>query len=139
MQERNSPVKKPKIQAQKKHVILLIISCVILVASMIGMIVFLSSDPEPPAAGDEQSLGYLFVALASILTKVFTIILVILLCGFAWGVGLLLSAGLAFHKQDKPRWLWICSVILTSIFALLVLAVLIYLGSIACTMLRFYK
>ncbi len=136
MQEQNKPV-VPPVRAQRAHVWQLIIAAVMLAASMAALICMFSSLTKPPAGGDEQSFGYLFGSMVVLLANLITAIMGIVLCGFVWGVGMLLSARLAFKKQDKPRWLWICSVILTAIYTVLVLTVLIYLGAIAFQILSF--
>ncbi len=121
---------KPKIRAQKKHVALFVSACVILVVSILGLVLALTSLqdgmptlPQSPGSSDAalpgaEILGVFIILFAYVMATT----LILLVCAFAWGLGMLLSARLAFNKHDKPKWLWICSCILTTVFTVLVIA-----------------
>ena len=129
MQEQLTP-EKPKMRAQKKHIVLFVISCMILVVSILGLILALMSLQDsmptlPEASGSSDAalpgaeiLGVFVFMLAYVVATMF----ILLLCAFAWGLGMILSARLAFCKHDKPKWLWVCSCVLTAIFTVLVVA-----------------
>ncbi len=129
MQEQITPPKIP-VRAQKKHIVVFVISCMILVVSILGLILALSSLqssmpalPQSPDSSDAalpgaEILGVFVFMLAHVIATA----IIVLFCAFAWGLGMILSARLAFDKYDKPRWLWIGSEILTAIFTTLVIA-----------------
>ncbi len=128
------------VRVQKKHIVLFLISCVILVVSVSGLILSISwlqntvtSPPEPsePLLPGEAILTALIAALAYVMAAV----AVLIICTFAWGIGMILAASLAFKKQDKPKWLWICSCILTAVFTVLVIGAL---GLIAYVLLTLF-
>lgn len=131
------PMKRNKARAQKKHVVLFSVACVILVVSILGLVLALvslqnsmptlpqSPDSPPDAALPGAEILGVFVVM---LTYAMATTFILLLCAFAWGLGMLLSARLAFCKHDKPKWLWICSCILTAVFTVLVV---VSLGLIA--------
>lgn len=136
MQEQTTPA-VPKVRAQKKHVILFGIACMLLAISLAAFFVSMTnlpSDSIPPDESGSDSLAMLG-AVIMLAADIFTIIGTLLLCSLGWGVGMIISAHLAFRKQDKPRWLWIGSTVLTVIFTVLVMGVLLYFGSILLALL----
>ena len=114
-------------KAKKKHVILFIISCVLLVASVAGLIVaFVQLRNQVPAQPSEpmEPIEALITAGLTAFVYVMVMVLILLICAFIWGIGLLVSAYLAFRKQEVPRPLWICSVILSVIYGVLTVGAL---------------
>ena len=133
---------KPKIRAQKKHIAQFVIACVILVVSILGLVLALMSLqdsiptlPQSPGSSDvalpgAEILGVFVFMLAYVVATMF----ILLLCAFAWGLGMILSARLAFCKHDKPHWLWVGSYILTAIFTVLVIASLCFIIYVLLTL-----
>jgi hypothetical protein len=130
MEQQNNVIQP--VRVKEEYVWQLAGAALILVVSIVGLILCLSSLSWAPAKGEEQGIGYMLASFALIFVNGIAVILMLLLCSFGWWIGMILSARLAFKKQDKPRLLWICSVILTAVFTTLVLAVLVYFGIIAC-------
>ena len=105
----------PPVRAQKKHIALFVIACILLVGTVFCNLAFreimepidTSESVESPLPGGEIVAGLAIMAA-------YTVAKMILLVGFfiCWGGGQVISALLAMNKEDKPRWLWVSSLVL---------------------------
>ena len=103
------------VKAQKKHIVLFVIACILLVGTVFCTLAFreimepidTSESVESPLPGGEIVAGLAIMAA-------YTLAKLILLVGFfiCWGGGQVISALLAMSKGDKPRWLWVASLVL---------------------------
>lgn len=123
-------------KTQKKHVILLIISCVLLVASVSGSLIAFAQLGDQLSAPPEQEnpIGQLISGLVAVLMYLMALAAVLLVCVFVWGLGFVLSAYSAFRKQEMSRPVWICSVILSAIYGVLTMGALGMLSYMAIRM-----
>lgn len=100
---------KPAIK--KSHIILLVIACMLLVATLLCVreftdLVRLANDP----LDDAQLPGAeFFVGIGLLLVGYY----VFACFFFCWSGGQVISGFLVSVKEDKPRWLWVVSLILT--------------------------
>ena len=103
------------VKAQKKHIVLFVIACILLVGTVFCTLAFreimepidTSESVESPLPGGEIVAGLAIMAA-------YTVAKMILLVGFfiCWGGGQVISALLSMNKEDKPRWLWVSSLVL---------------------------
>ena len=103
------------VKAQKKHIVLFVISCILLVGTVFCTLAFreIMEPIEPSGSVESQLPGGEIVAGLAIMAA-YTVAKMILLVGFfiCWGGGQVISALLAMSKVDKPRWLWVSSLVL---------------------------
>ncbi len=117
------PGNMPPIKARKKHIVLFVVACVLLVGLICCLLApagFSSSSGQParPSEPGEPQLpgGELLAGL--ILGYAMMVAWLVLTVGFVlcWGGGQVISALLAMDKTNKPRWLWIASLVTTAVF-----------------------
>ena len=100
-----------KLAIKKSHIILLVIACMLLVATLLCVreftdLVRLANDP----LDDAQLPGAeFFVGIGLLLVGYY----VFACFFFCWSGGQVISGFLVSVKEDKPRWLWVVSLILT--------------------------
>ena len=118
------------------------IACVILAVSMVTFALSMvwvqdmfapapemgeSSEPGLPGG---EIIGMMLVMFANIVM----VTLILLFHAFLWGGGMLVSARLAFSRQEKPKWMQICAWVLTAVFAVPTTAALCLVGYVVCTL-----
>ena len=102
-----SPVK-----AQKKHIALFVIACVLLAVSAVLALFLFSAHLDPPQVGDPEgdplATGALLLAGAA-----YGMAMLIALALFVvnWLCGTVIMALLAMERGNKPKWLWAASLI----------------------------
>jgi hypothetical protein len=121
---------------------LFIIACVILAVSMVTFALSMvwvqdmfapapemgeSSEPGLPGG---EIIGMMLVMFANIVM----VTLILLFHAFLWGGGMLVSARLAFSRQEKPKWMQTCAWVLTAVFAVPTTAALCLVGYVVCTL-----
>lgn len=113
----NLPVK-----AQKKHVVLLILSGVLLLISLSGawdLVEFLLlPEASSPPADEGMEMG-LSVALLGVVLEGFALFVLLVAVIPCWCMGTVLTVLLAMSKHDKPKWLWAASLGLAVAFGLI--------------------
>jgi hypothetical protein len=121
---------------------LFIIACVILAVSMVTFALSMvwvqdmfapapemGESSEPGLPGGEV-IGMMLVMFANIVM----VTLILLFHAFLWGGGMLVSARLAFSRQEKPKWMQIGAWVLTAVFAVPTTAALCLVGYVVCTL-----
>ena len=121
---------------------LFIIACVILAVSMVTFALSMvwvqdMFAPAPEMGESSESglpggeiIGMMLVMFANIVM----VTLILLFHAFLWGGGMLVSARLAFSRQEKPKWMQICAWVLTAVFAVPTTAALCLVGYVVCTL-----
>ena len=119
---------------------LFIIACVILVVSMVTFALSMvwvqdmfapapeTGEPSEPGLPGGEIIGMMLVMFANIVM----VTLIMLFHAFLWGGGMLVSARLAFSRQEKPKWMQICAWILTAVFAVPTTIALCLVGYVVC-------
>ena len=100
----------PPIKAKKKHIVLFVIACVLLVVASLCACFMLSTvldplqlgDPEgdPLATGAVLLVGMAYVVAMGIVRIVFFV---------SWPTGAVIMVLLAVNRGNKPKWLWVAS------------------------------
>ena len=100
----------PPIKAKKKHIVLFVIACVLLVIATLCACFMLSTvldplqlgDPEgdPLATGAVLLVGMAYVVAMGIVRIVFFV---------SWPTGAVIMVLLAVNRGNKPKWLWAAS------------------------------
>ena len=100
----------PPIKAKKKHIVLFVIACVLLVIATLCACFMLSTvldplqlaDPEgdPLATGAVLLVGMAYVVAMGIVRIVFFV---------SWPTGAVIMVVLAVNRGNKPKWLWVAS------------------------------
>ena len=100
----------PPVKAQKKHIALFVIACVLLVIATLCACFMLSTvldplqlgDPEgdPLATGAVFLVGMAYVVAMGIVRIVFFV---------SWPTGAVIMVLLAVNRGNKPKWLWVAS------------------------------
>ena len=100
----------PPIKAKKKHIVLFVIACVLLVIATLCACFMLSTvldplqlgDPEgdPLATGAVLLAGMAYVVAMGIVRIVFFV---------SWPTGAVIMVLLAVNRGNKPKWLWVAS------------------------------
>lgn len=100
----------PPIKAKKKHIVLFVIACVLLVIATLCACFMLSTvldplqlgDPEgdPLATGAVLLVGMAYVVAMGIVRIVFFV---------SWPTGAIIMVLLAVNRGNKPKWLWVAS------------------------------
>ncbi len=122
--------------------VLFAIACVILAVSMVTFALSMTllqdmttpapetGEPSEPGLPGGEIIGVMVVMFANIVMVTLTM----LFHAFFWGTGMLVSAYLAFSRQEKPKWMQICAWILTAVFAVPTTAALCLVGYVVCTL-----
>lgn len=116
-------------RAQTKQIVSFVVACVLLVLGLLILLLptGLNFDPGSSSESTEAGLpggeliGLMMVAAA----LAFIGMLVFGFVATCWGIGLILAARLALNKTDKPKWLWIASTVLTTVYAGLIAVVIV--------------
>ena len=100
----------PPVTAEKKHITLFVIACVLLVIATLCACFMLSpvldplqlGDPEgdPLATGAVLLVGMAYVVAMGIVRIVFFV---------SWLTGAVIMVLLAVNRGNKPKWLWVAS------------------------------
>ena len=100
----------PPIKAKKKHIVLFVIACVLLVIATLCACFMLSTvldplqlgDPEgdPLATGAVLLVGMAYIVAMGIVRIVFFV---------SWLTGAVIMVLLAVNRGNKPKWLWVAS------------------------------
>ena len=100
----------PPVKAERKHIVLFVIACVLLVIATLCACFMLSTvldplqlaDPEgdPLATGAVLLVGMAFVVAMGIVRIVFFV---------SWLTGAVIMVLLAVNRGNKPKWLWVAS------------------------------
>ena len=121
---------------------LFIIACVILAVSMVTFALSMvwvqdmfapapeTGEPSEPGLPGGEIIGMMLVMFANIVM----VTLILLFHAFLWGGGMLVSARLAFSRQEKPKWMQTCAWVLTAVFAVPTTAALCLVGYVVCTL-----
>ena len=103
------------VRARKKHMVLFVIACILLGGTVFCTVSFwgIMEPVESSGAVESQLPGGEIVA-GLLVAAAFALAKLILLVGFffCWGGGQVISALLAMNKEDKPRWMWVASLVL---------------------------
>ena len=116
-------------RAQTKQIVSFVVACVLLVLGLLILLLptGLNSGPGSSSESTEAGLpgtelvGFMVVAAA----MAFVGMLVLGFVATCWGIGLILAARLALNKTGKPKWLWIASCVLTTVYAVLIAVVIV--------------
>ena len=129
MQEQPS-FQNPRSCESNEQIVLFVIACLILVSSLVMLALtawYFYDSAQPPAESVESGFAILGGILAAI-ANLFLGAIAMLVFAMNWGVGMLVSAYVAFCKQEIPRPLRTGARILTGIFTVLVIAALGIVG-----------
>ena len=114
------------VKAQKKHIVLFVIACVLLAGALVCGCMMVSLRVSPPGwedPGEEYGpLGSMAWLLSEAVYALMTLI-VTFLFGISWAGGQVISTLLAMEKRNKPRGLWIASLVIALVYAALILCV----------------
>ena len=112
------------VKAEKKHIVLFVIACVLLVVSAVLACFLMAVHLDPPQVenpeGDPLAIGALLLAEAA-----YGMAMLIALALFVinWLCGMVIMALLAMERGNKPRWLWVASLTLALVGLLLAVPV----------------
>ena len=110
----------PPIKAEKKHIVLFVIACVLLVVSAVLACFLMAVHLDPPQVetpeGDPLAIGALLLAGVA-----YGMAMLIALALFVinWLCGMVIMALLAMERRNKPKWLWGASLGLVILFGLI--------------------
>ena len=110
----------PPVKAEKKHIVLFVIACVLLVVSAVLACFLVAVHLDPPQVetpeGDPLAIGALLLAGAA-----YGMAMLIALALFVinWLCGMVIMALLAMERENKPGWLWGASLGLVILFGLI--------------------
>ena len=122
--------------------VLFAIACVILVVSIVTFALSMvwvqdmfapapeTGEPSEPGLPGGEVIGMMLVMFANIVM----VTLILLFHAFFWGGGMLVSARLAFSRQEKPKWMQTCAWVLTAVFAVPTTAALCLVGYVVFTL-----
>ena len=100
----------PPVKAQKKHIALFVIACVLLTVSAVLALFLFSVHLDPPQVGDPEgdplAIGALLLAGVA-----YGMAMLIALALFVvnWLCGTVIMVLLAMERRNKPKWLWAAS------------------------------
>ena len=122
----------PSVKAMKKHIVLFVIACVLLVVASLCACFMLSTvldplqvgDPEgdPLATGAVLLVGMAYVVAMGIVRIVFFV---------SWLTGAVIMVLLAVNRGNKPKWLWVASLagVLFSLLPVVTVAVGLWMAA----------
>ena len=100
----------PPVKAEKKHIVLFVIACVLLVVSAVLACFLMAAYLDPPQVetpeGDPLAMGALLLAGAA---YGMAMLIAHALFVINWLCGMVIMALLAMERGNKPRWLWVAS------------------------------
>lgn len=114
----NLTMENAPVRAQRKHVVLFVIACVLMAGLLFffmpALIGLLTETPSAPSESVESQLPGGEVLAGVLVAAAYAMAELILLVGFGlcWGLGQVVSALLAMDRKNKPRWLWASSLAL---------------------------
>ena len=126
----NENVTKPKIRAQKKHTVMFIFVCAILILGIlaqilgiVGLMEYLEYINDDYANQDHShdalpGLGTLIMGFSTLLIMVVGLYASVFLRDAVWAVGLVLAVKLVRRKKEIPTWMWVISLILMIIYTI---------------------
>ena len=107
--EHSNPV-LPPVKAEKKHIVLFVIACVLLAVSAVLACFLIAAHLDPPQVetpeGDPLAIGALLLAgaaygMAMLIAQGLFVI--------NWLCGMVIMVLLAMERENKPKWLWVAS------------------------------
>ena len=108
------------VKAKRKHIVLFVIACVLLVVSAVLACFLMAAYLDPPQVetpeGDPLAIGALLLAgaaygMAMLIAQALFVI--------NWLCGMVIMALLAMERRNKPKWLWGASLGLVILFGLI--------------------
>ena len=110
----------PPVKAEKKHIVLFVIACVLLVVSAVLAWFLMAAYLDPPQVetpeGDPLAMGALLLAGAA---YGMAMLIAHALFVINWLCGMVIMALLAMERRNKPKWLWGASLGLVILFGLI--------------------
>ena len=110
----------PPVKAEKKHIVLFVIACVLLVVSAVLACFLMAAYLDPPQVetpeGDPLAMGALLLAGAA---YGMAMLIAHALFVINWLCGMVIMALLAMERRNKPKWLWGASLGLVILFGLI--------------------
>lgn len=110
----------PPVKAEKKHIVLFVIACVLLVVSAVLACFLMAAYLDPPQVetpeGDSLAMGALLLAGAA---YGMAMLIAHALFVINWLCGMVIMALLAMERRNKPKWLWGASLGLVILFGLI--------------------
>ena len=110
----------PPVKAEKKHIVLFVIACVLLAVSAVLACFLIAVHLDPPQVetpeGNPLAIGALLLAgaaygMAMLIAQALFVI--------NWLCGMVIMALLAMERRNKPKWLWGASLGLVILFGLI--------------------
>ena len=123
--EHSNPV-LPPVKAEKKHIVLFAVACVLLAISAVLACFLMAAHLDPPQVetpeGDPLAIGALLLAGAA---YGMAVLIALVLFVVHWLCGMVIMALLAMERGNKPKWLWVSSltVALVSLIPAVIVAV----------------
>ena len=112
------------VKAEKKHIVLFVIACVLLVVSAVLACFLMAVHLDPPQVenpeGDPLAIGALLLAGAA---YGMAVLIALDLFVVNWLCGTVIMALLAMERGNKPRWLWVASLTVALVGLLLAVPV----------------
>lgn len=108
------------VKAERKHIVLFVVACVLLVVSAVLACFLIAAHLDPPQVetpeGDPLAIGALLLAGAA-----YSMAMLIAQALFVinWLCGMVIMALLAMERRNKPKWLWGASLGLVILFGLI--------------------
>lgn len=100
----------PPVKAEKKHIVMFVVACVLLAVSVVFAFFLISMHLDPPQVetpeGDPLAMGALLLAGAA---YGMAVLIALALFVVNWLCGTVIMALLAMEQGNKPRWLWVAS------------------------------
>jgi hypothetical protein len=98
------------VKAEKKHIVLFVIACVLLVVSAVLACFLMAAYLDPPQVGDPEG-DPLAIGALLLVGAAYGIAVLIALALFVinWLCGMVIMALLVMERGNKPRWLWVAS------------------------------
>ena len=106
------------VKAERKHIVLFVVACVLLAGTLSSLIGFaeLRMQPAPPSGSVESQLPGGEILAGALVAAAYALAEVMTVGGFAvcWVGGGVISVLLAIDRKNKPRWLWVASLVLAT-------------------------
>ena len=100
----------PPVKAEKKHIALFVIACVLLAVSAVLALFLFSAHLDPPLVGnpegDPLATGALLLAGAA---YGMAVLIALALFVVNWLCGTVIMVLLVMERRNKPKWLWAAS------------------------------
>ena len=114
----------PPVKAEKKHIVMFVVACVLLAVSAVLALFLFSVHLDPPQVGDPEgdplATGALLLAGVA-----YGMAMLIALALFVvnWLCGTVIMVLLAMERRNKPKWLWAASLTVALVGLLLAVPV----------------